>query len=172
MLQKDAISEISLDTPGLYSNVFLVRKVSGGWCPIIGLKQLNHHIDAPHFRMHTVSSVLSSVERGDYVFKIDIGNPVSRRLVNILSRPSSVITPPVSVISHTEHSGPQVKRSEIRTRTSSEYPFSGASVTLGSGESFPPNIKAREIDDSTHVLNILPENFVIHRSVPIHGITQ
>ena len=38
----------------------------------IDLKQLNHHIDAPHFRMHTISSVQSTVERGDYVFKIDL----------------------------------------------------------------------------------------------------
>ena len=48
-LQKNAISEISPDTPGLYSNVFLVCKASGGWRPVIDLKQLNHHIDAPHF---------------------------------------------------------------------------------------------------------------------------
>ena len=42
---------------GFYSNVFLVRKASGGWRPVIDLKQLNQHIDAPHFRMHTISSV-------------------------------------------------------------------------------------------------------------------
>ena len=28
----------------------MVRKASGGWRPVIDLKQLNHHIDAPHFR--------------------------------------------------------------------------------------------------------------------------
>ena len=55
---------------GFYSNVFLVRKASGGWRPVIDLKQLNHHIDAPHFRMHTISWVLSPFERGDYAFKI------------------------------------------------------------------------------------------------------
>ena len=72
MLQKNAISEISPDTPGFYSNIFLVPKASGGLCPVINLKQLNHHIDAPHFRMHTISSVLSTVERGDYSFKRDL----------------------------------------------------------------------------------------------------
>ena len=55
-----------------YSNVFLIRKAFGGWRPVIDLKQLNHHIDIPHFRMHTISSVLSTVERGDYTFKIDL----------------------------------------------------------------------------------------------------
>ena len=43
----------------------------------------------------------------------DIGNPESRRLANTSSRPSSVITPSVSVIAHTEHGRPNVKRSEI-----------------------------------------------------------
>ena len=46
--------------------LFEVRKASGGWQPVIDLKQLNHHIDAPHFRMHTVRLVLSTVEREDY----------------------------------------------------------------------------------------------------------
>ena len=63
MLQRNAISEISPDTPGFYSNAFMVRKASGGWRPVIDLKQLNHHIDAPHFRMHTINSVLSTVEK-------------------------------------------------------------------------------------------------------------
>ena len=71
-VQKNAITEISPDTPGFYSNIFLVHKAPGGWRPVIDLKQLNHHTDAPHFPMHTISSVLSTVERGDYAFKIDL----------------------------------------------------------------------------------------------------
>ena len=129
MLQKNAISEISPDTPGFYSNIFLVCKASGGWCPVIDLKQLNHHIDAPHFCMHTISSVLSTVERGDYAFKIDqqdahfhgtysgsllpslrdIGNSISRRLVDTSPRRPSVTSPPVSVTKHTEYGRPQIK---------------------------------------------------------------
>ena len=72
MLQKNAITEVPPDSPGFYSNVFLVRKASGGWRPVIDLKNLNAHIHAPHFRMFTTSSVLSSVEKGDYAFKIDL----------------------------------------------------------------------------------------------------
>ena len=45
MLQKNAISEISPNTSVFYSNVFLVRKASGGWGPVIDLKQLNHHFN-------------------------------------------------------------------------------------------------------------------------------
>ena len=72
MLQKNAIMEVPPDSPGFYSNVFLVRKASGGWRPVIDLKNLNTHIHARHFRMFTTSSVLSSVEKGDYAFKIDL----------------------------------------------------------------------------------------------------
>ena len=72
MLQKNVITEVPPDSPGFYSNVFLVRKASGGWRPVIDIKNLNAHIHAPHFRMFTTSSVLSSVEKGDYAFKIDL----------------------------------------------------------------------------------------------------
>ena len=72
MLQKNAITEVPPDSPGFYSNVFLVRKSTGGWRPVIDLKNLNAHIHAPHFHMFTTSSVLSSVEKGDYAFKIDL----------------------------------------------------------------------------------------------------
>ena len=86
MLQKNAISEISPDTPGFYSDLFLVRKASGGWYPVIGLTQLNHHIDAPHFRMHTISSVLSTVKRGHYTFKIDLQDAYFHVLIHPDSR--------------------------------------------------------------------------------------
>ena len=69
MLQKNALTEVPPDSPGFYSNVFLVRKASGGWRPVIDLKRLNTHIYSPHFR---ISSVLSSVRKGDYAFKIDM----------------------------------------------------------------------------------------------------
>ena len=72
MLQKNAITEVPPNSPGFYSNVILVRKAIGGWRTVIDLKNLNADIHAPHFRMFTTNSVLSSVQKGDYVFKIDL----------------------------------------------------------------------------------------------------
>ena len=72
MLQKNAITEMPPNSPGFYSNVFLVRKASGGWRPVIDLKNLNAHIHAPHLCMFTTNSVLSSIRKGDYAFKIDL----------------------------------------------------------------------------------------------------
>ena len=72
MLQKNTLTEVPPNSPGFYSNVFLVRKASGGWRPVIDFKNLNSHIHAPHFHMFTTNSVLSSVRKGDYAFKIDL----------------------------------------------------------------------------------------------------
>ena len=201
------------------------KHLEGG---VIDLKQLNVHIDATHFQMHTISSVLN-IKRGDYTFKIDLkdayihvlihpdsrkylcfafenktryisseyslqsehcpyllfwdtdisgslpplsgdtGNSISRQYSP--SRRSSFTTPPVSVIRYTGPGRPQVERSEIQTGSSSGYTVSGASVMPASGESFPPNIRGSG-DNSTCMPDILPNRFVIQRSVPVHGITQ
>ena len=42
MLQKNAIPEVLPNSPGFYSNVFLVRKASGRWRPVIYLKVCPH----------------------------------------------------------------------------------------------------------------------------------
>ena len=69
---KECNNRVQPNTPGFYSNMFLVRKASGGWRPVIDLKQLNAHLNTPNFRMFTISSVLSTVKSGDYAFKIDL----------------------------------------------------------------------------------------------------
>ena len=109
MIQKNAISEIYPDTPGFYWNVFLVRKASGGWRPVTDLKQLNHHINAPHFHNHTISSGPSTVERGDYglqdvYFQVLI-HPDSRKYPYFCLRKQSISVPSTSLRS--EHC-PQV----------------------------------------------------------------
>ena len=81
-----AITDIPPDAPGFYSNIFLVRKASGGWRPVIDLKQLNAHSDAPHFHNHTISSVLNSVKRADYAFKIDLQDAYFHVLIHPDSR--------------------------------------------------------------------------------------
>ena len=79
VLQKNAITEVPPNSPGFYSNVFLVRKASGGWHSVIDLKNLNAHIWAPHFHMFTTSSVLSTVgDLQDAYFHVPI-HPSSRK---------------------------------------------------------------------------------------------
>ena len=93
MLSKDAL-EIVLDPgPGFYSRLFLVEKVTGGWRPMIDLSHLNKFICQTPFKMETVSSVLLSVRKGDFLASIDLKDayfliPVhqsSRKLLRFLS---------------------------------------------------------------------------------------
>ena len=86
ILQKNAITEVPLNSPGFYSNVFLVRKALGGCRPVIDLKNLNAHIHAPHFHMFTTNSVLSSVRKGDYTFKIDLQDTYFHVPIHLSSR--------------------------------------------------------------------------------------
>ena len=63
MLQKNMITEVTPDSTGFYSNIFLVRKASGGLRQVIDSKQLNAHTIAPPYHMHTISSVLSTIRK-------------------------------------------------------------------------------------------------------------
>ena len=48
-------------TPGFYSRLFLVRKATGEWRPIIDLSSLNVH--CPSFTMETPRSILRALHR-------------------------------------------------------------------------------------------------------------
>ena len=166
--------------------------------------------------MHTISSVLSTVERGDYVFKIDLQDAYFHVLIHLDSRKyihfafenkaylwSNTAPQVFTRLGHTvavylhrqgilvipylddwliHHPDRQVllhHQSQVlhilkmvglklNEGKSEGYPVSGALVTLGSGESFPPNIQGSG-DNKTCVTNILPENFVVHKSAQFMG---
>ena len=72
LCRKGAVVSADPSSPGFYSHLFVVPKASGGWRPVIDLKALNHFVYAPHFRMHTVASVLNTVSVGDWAFTVDL----------------------------------------------------------------------------------------------------
>ena len=49
------------EPPGFFSTMFLVRKKSGGWRPILNLKGLNKFILPEKFRMETLASVKAAL---------------------------------------------------------------------------------------------------------------
>ena len=63
MLEKRAIKIVDplLDGPRFYSSLFLVEKRSGGWRPILNLKELNISVTPLSFKMDTLQSVLVSL---------------------------------------------------------------------------------------------------------------
>ena len=198
MLQKNAITEVPPDSPGFYSNVFLVRKASGGWRPVIDLKNLNAHIHAPHFRMFTTSSVLSSVKKGDYAFKIDLQDayfhvpihPSSRKylrfafenrvyqfrvlpfgLVSSPPGPSNFITTSGSANRYARPGRLHSESKEIRAGPYSGSPVPRNSLASGPRESFTPRVQGWG-DSRLRAPSILPQGNRLFSSVPSYGFTQ
>ena len=66
LLRKGAV-EPAPQSPGFYSRLFLVRKASGSWRPIIDLSSLNDCVTSSHFFMETPQSVLRSIRPGDWM---------------------------------------------------------------------------------------------------------
>ena len=73
LLNKGAITcLVNNRSPGFYSHIFLVRKSSGGWRPVLNLSGLNLYVKSKSFRMDTPATVLASVHRGDWLASIDL----------------------------------------------------------------------------------------------------
>lgn len=52
---------------GFYSNLFVVPKKDGSFCPVLDLKGLNKFIRYHRFRMETILSVIRSLSKGDFL---------------------------------------------------------------------------------------------------------
>ena len=83
---KGAIKPAPL-TPGFYSRLFLVTKVTGEWRPIIDLSSLNVLVHCPSFTMETPRSILGALQQGQWLTSLDLKdayfhigiNPADRR---------------------------------------------------------------------------------------------
>ena len=58
--------------PGFYSRLFLVRKATGEWRPIIGLSSLNVFVHCPSFTMETPRSILRALQQGQWLTSLDL----------------------------------------------------------------------------------------------------
>ena len=87
MLLKGAVELMEQPRPRFYSWLFLVEKVTGDWRPVIDLSSLNNFVTITKFKMETVSSVLGSVHRGDWMFSIDLQDAYFQFPVHWESRP-------------------------------------------------------------------------------------
>uniref|UniRef100_A0A803J3K6 Reverse transcriptase domain-containing protein n=1 Tax=Xenopus tropicalis TaxID=8364 RepID=A0A803J3K6_XENTR len=57
---------------GFYSNLFLIPKKDGSLRPVLDLKRLNTFLHVPSFKMESLRSVISNVEKGDFFTSIDL----------------------------------------------------------------------------------------------------
>ena len=68
---KGAIEPAPL-SPGFYSRLFLVRKATGEWRPIIDLSSLNVFVHCPSFTMETPRSILRALHQGQWLTSLDL----------------------------------------------------------------------------------------------------
>ena len=57
---------------GFVSPLFLVPKSDGSWRPVINLQDFNHYILAHHFKLESVRSVKTIIQKEDWLLKLDL----------------------------------------------------------------------------------------------------
>ncbi|MEL7079455.1 MAG: reverse transcriptase domain-containing protein, partial [Cyanobacteria bacterium J06582_2] len=72
MLAKNAIEEVKSDFRGFYNRLFVVAKSTGGWRPVLDVSALNKFVRLTKFKMESPTSVLNSIEKGDWMASIDL----------------------------------------------------------------------------------------------------
>lgn len=72
MMEKGAVEVVKDPSPGLYSSVILVPKVTGNWKPLIDLSTLDLFIRKTRFKMETPHTVLAAVRKNDFMLTIDL----------------------------------------------------------------------------------------------------
>ncbi|XP_041378007.1 uncharacterized protein LOC121390289 [Gigantopelta aegis] len=71
-LDKKAIQEVDLGTPGFYSHLFFTQKKNDEWRPILNLKPLNYFVVIPSMKMETVQSVRALLQVGEWAASINL----------------------------------------------------------------------------------------------------
>jgi hypothetical protein len=72
LIVKRAIFSIPESSGKFFSSIFLVPKKTGGYRPIINLKNLNSHIRFEHFKMEGMDSVRHLIRPGDWMVKLNL----------------------------------------------------------------------------------------------------
>ena len=70
-MAKGAI-EPSTDGAGCQSNTFVLPKFTGGVLSILNLKQFNHCIYIPAFKITTIRQSWQLIQQGNYAFSVDL----------------------------------------------------------------------------------------------------
>ena len=74
LLEKEAIEPIPHSKAEFVSNLFLVKKKSGGFRPVINLESLNQFIHMEHFTMETIANLRTMLSKNDWIVRIDISD--------------------------------------------------------------------------------------------------
>ena len=90
LLEKQAIMEIPVqELPNSFlSELFVIPKPNGKWRPIIDLRELNHFVEAPHFKMEGIQTMRELLRPGDFLGKIDLKDAYQSVYIHPESQPS------------------------------------------------------------------------------------
>ncbi len=72
LLLKGAIGKISMEENCFISGIFVIPKSSGGFTPVVNLKDLNRFVDHFHFKMEGIRVMKGMVRKRDFFTKIDL----------------------------------------------------------------------------------------------------
>ena len=72
MLQKGAIEPVEHPDSGFYNRLFLVKKASGNWRPVLDVSRLNKFVKKTKFSMETTQSVLLAIQEQDWMISMDM----------------------------------------------------------------------------------------------------
>jgi hypothetical protein len=86
LLQKRAIQPVIDTEPGFYSHMFLVKKSSGGWRPVMDLSRLNQYVVRSKFRMVTSANIREVVQQHDWLASLDLTDAYLHIPMHYLSR--------------------------------------------------------------------------------------
>lgn len=75
LLAKRAVEEVAEEAPsGFLSKLFVVKKSSGAWRPVLNAKPLNHFVYCPSFKMEGMKDVKDLLRPGDWLTKVDLSD--------------------------------------------------------------------------------------------------
>ena len=122
---------------------------------------------------HSPSGFYSFGAHSDRLFTPsgNLGDTISRRLVNSPPRPPSFTLSSGSALKHAGPSRFYPKQKEIRAGPDSGSPVSWNTFTSGLRGSFPSTVQSLG-DSCTRTPSILPSSTILLSSVPAHGVTQ
>ena len=122
---------------------------------------------------HSASSVYSFGAHGDSIPAPsgNLGDTISRRLVDSPPRPSSFVATSGSANKYARPGRLHSEQKEIRTGPDSGPPVPRNSLTFGHREGLAPRVQSLG-DSCTRTPSILPQGTKLYSSVPAHGFTQ
>ena len=71
-LKKGAVEQVCPQKDQFLSNIFIVKKNDGGNRPVINLKELNQYIPFLHFKMESLQSLKTLLQKNEYMCKLDL----------------------------------------------------------------------------------------------------